>query len=558
SESSSRTTDLPNTNLSTIKEAQRKKTSVSKVSKKPIPRGLHKFRDLNLQVVRRKQDSEVGSKKIEEESIPRNKAPSTNDGRRSFMTDSSGNRVEVIEPDEHEVAIRNQSLEEAPSTFDPDGLFGPVSSRLRSRFAMDSRFKRIHNPIDEDFGIYPPTNKRRHHIAFLERIVASGGIYLTSLKQDEKVGDIDATNLEESIPRIMGILDEMDEDDIDWVPTLYSLAEVEKEFIPKSYKQAMQSTARLNWGSAMDSEMAAHGKMVTFGDLMKLPEGKTAIGCIWVFAKKDSGIYKARLVALGNHQKEGIDYDLTFSPVIRYTSLRLVLAIAARLRLGIRAWDVSTAFLNGKLEEEIYIRQPEGYVVEGKEHLVYRLNRSLYGLKQSPRVWHETVRQEIEKIDFKQSKAEPCLFYKHVKAGLVMLALYVDDMLVFGPTDGEIEKVKSYLFKRFKMKDLGVPKKFLGMNFKVSKGVIEISLEDYINKMLDIFEDSVRPTKAPISKQDKLKPRAEDEEACDATLFRSMIGKFLYAAMVARPDISYATSFLSRFLVDPSVSHLKA
>ncbi|KAM9891642.1 hypothetical protein OXX69_012246, partial [Metschnikowia pulcherrima] len=205
----------------------------------------------------------------------------------------------------------------------------------------------------------------------------------------------------------MGILDEMDEDDIDWVPTLYSLAEVEKEFIPKSYKQAMQSAARLNWGSAMDSEMAAHGKMVTFGDLMKLPEGKTAIGCIWVFAKKDSGIYKARLVALGNHQKEGIDYDLTFSPVIRYTSLRLVLAIAARLRLGIRAWDVSTAFLNGKLEEEIYIRQPEGYVVEGKEHLVYRLNRSLYGLKQSPRVWHETVRQEIEKIDFKQSKAEP-------------------------------------------------------------------------------------------------------------------------------------------------------
>ncbi|GEQ66600.1 hypothetical protein JCM33374_g263 [Metschnikowia sp. JCM 33374] len=455
-----------------------------------------------------------------------------------------------------QVALRSKenAVAVAPASF-PVG--SPVSSRLRSRMALDSRYKRHIHPVDDREEV-PAQHKVQKRGEFHNQLVASGGLYLLSHRTEEQVGDKDARSVEESVGGCYRIKKGLTDSEIDWTLTLYSMAKTERETVPHTFNQIEKLPMKLKWLEACDKEMRAHATNGTF-KLVDLPEGRKAIGCRWVFAKKDNGVYKARLVALGNYQKHGIDYDITFSPVIRYTSLRLVLAIAARERLYVRQMDVTTAFLNGRLEEEIYMRQPSGYAVKGQEKKVLKLEKSLYGLKQAPQVWHKTVKAAIVEFKFQQCSAEPCLFFKRVKKGLVMIALYVDDMLLFAPDEKEIAKIQKLLCKRFEMKDLGVPTKFLGMNMRVTRNSIEISLEDYIEKMVSEFDDlPMRPTKAPISPSDKLHERKEDDVLCDETLYRSLIGRFLYAANLGRPDISFVTSHLSHFLIQPTKDHLKA
>lgn len=517
---------------------------VSTVAPEEETRLIHRPKTLPL-VARKTLSKKLALKKLQR--IPRNR-------------DAASNALTVLSTS---VTKRNRDLamQEAPSWYDQHSD-GPVASRLRSAFAMDPRFKRHDQPMDHDQGIYPPQNKQRR-LNFLQRIFTSGGIFLLSQRPSPVYGDKDVTTLEEQSESSMIVQDIRDierikDSDIDWVPTILRLASMERETVPKNYNMAVKLTTKLNWLEACDKEMKAHASNGTF-KLVKLPENRKAIGCQWVFAKKDNGLYKARLVALGNLQKEGIDYSLTFSPVIRYTSLRLVLAIAAKERLFIRQWDVSTAFLNGKLDEEIYMIQPQGYVAKGKEDYVLKLEKSLYGLKQAPHVWHKTVRDAIIQFGFLQSTAEPCIFFKFGKKGLLLIALYVDDMLVFGPCEEDIAGIQTLMFKRFEMKNLGVPQKFLGMNLSVTRGRIEISLEDYIDKMLEGFQDiSERPTRAPIGPLDKLHKKTDDEEACDETKYRSLTGKLVYAANTARPDLAYVTLHLSQFLEGPSVYHMRA
>lgn len=216
------------------------------------------------------------------------------------------------------------------------------------------------------------------------------------------------------------------------------------------------------------SEIAALYKNQTW-DLVQLPKGKNALPCKWVYKVKitpSDGLpkYKARLVAKGFKQQQGIDFDEIFSPVVKMTTLRCVLALVARDDLILHQMDVKTAFLHGDLHEEVYMSQPEGFIEKGKEQLVCRLRKSLYGLKQAPREWYHKFHSFMLSQGYSRSETDHCLYTKQAKDGsLLFLILYVDDMLIAGMHMAEISMLKSKMSKVFDMKDMGETSHILEM-----------------------------------------------------------------------------------------------
>jgi hypothetical protein len=222
----------------------------------------------------------------------------------------------------------------------------------------------------------------------------------------------------------------------------------------------------------MQDEMKSLHENHTY-DLVKLPKGKRALKNKWVFRCKiepnrSQPRYKTRLVVKGFGQKKGIDFDEIFSPVVKMSSIRVVLSLAAKMNLEIEQLDVKTAFLHGDLEEEIYMEQPEGFSAKGKEHLVCRLKKSLYGLKQAPRLWYKKFDSFMVDHGYDRTTSDHCVFVKKFFDGeFIILLLYVDDMLIVGRDTSKIDKLKKELSKSFSMKDLGSAKQILGM--KISR-----------------------------------------------------------------------------------------
>ena len=176
----------------------------------------------------------------------------------------------------------------------------------------------------------------------------------------------------------------------------------------------MKSSDNSKWNCAMEEEIQSLQNKKTW-DLVPLPQGSRAIGCKWVFKVKDDGRYKARLVAKGFSQRKGLEYDEIFAPVVRQTSIRILLAIVAAYDLELEQLDVKTAFLHGDLEETIYMKQPEGFIVDGKLNWVCKLKKSLYGLKQSPRQWYKRFDSFMLSHGFNRSTKDACVYFKHLK-----------------------------------------------------------------------------------------------------------------------------------------------
>ena len=183
---------------------------------------------------------------------------------------------------------------------------------------------------------------------------------------------------------------------------------------PTSIAEALSSPDKAKWEDAMKKEMQSlHANDVW--DLVKLPANRKVVGSKWVYKQNigpDGSVerYKARLVAQGFSQKYGLDYDETFSPVVRIESLQTLISLAVQNGMKLHQMDVTTAFLNGELEDEVYMRQPEGFVPKGQEDLVCKLKRSIYGLKQSPRCWNFALDSHLKKMGFEQTKGDPCLY----------------------------------------------------------------------------------------------------------------------------------------------------
>ena len=226
------------------------------------------------------------------------------------------------------------------------------------------------------------------------------------------------------------------------------------------------------------------------------PYGCKPIGCKWVFKKKlrhDGTIekYKARLMAKGYTQKEGEDFFDTYSPVDRLTTIRVLLSLAASHGLLVHQKDVKTAFLNGVLDEEIYMEQPDGFVLDGQERKVCKLLKSLYGLKQAPKQWREKFERTLTAAGFVVNEADKCVYYRHGGGEGVMLCLYVDDILIFGTNMNVIKEVKDFLSCCFEMKDLGVAD--VNLNIKLLRyddGGITLLQSHYVQKILSRFSYS--------------------------------------------------------------------
>lgn len=331
----------------------------------------------------------------------------------------------------------------------------------------------------------------------------------------------------------------------------------EKSQEPCSYGEAIASNEADKWKEAMNAEYDSLKNNNTW-DLVELPQNRTAIGCKWVFKRKAdedgrSTSYKARLVAQGFAQRYKMDYDEVFAPVVKASTVRLLLAIASVARFQVRQIDVKSAFLNGDLEEEIYMKQPEGYTDRKDSEKVCRLKKSLYGLKQAARSWNQKLTAILSQIGFKQSDEDECLFVMEGRSSIIYLCCHVDDMMIVGKDERELVSIEEELATHFKVTTLGDMRHFLGLKVERDEnGIFHISQIAFIEKLLVQFAmTEAKPSKIPI---DTGYNSTDDEsKSFEPThLYRSLIGGLLYLSTNTRPDIAAATSILSRKLECPT------
>jgi hypothetical protein len=300
---------------------------------------------------------------------------------------------------------------------------------------------------------------------------------------------------------------------------------------------------------------------------IQVPFGIKTIGSRWVYRTKrnpdGTTRYKVRLVVKGWQQIQGVDYNETFAPVSKLTTLRLLLAMCSSHNWKVRHLDVVTAFLNPKIDNDnIYMELPDGmdWVDERTpKGAKVRLLKSLYGLKQSPRLWYQAINAFLLSLGLKQSSADPNLYVKD----RVLLLLYVDDILIVSTSDdspsSSANQVITALKTKYKMSDLGEARCFLGLEINRDENGISLSQETYIDTMIKRFgmEDS-RNVSNPLDPNVRLENEECKENPADRTLYLSLVGSLMYAALGSRPDISFAVSSLSRYNSAPLATHLTA
>lgn len=338
---------------------------------------------------------------------------------------------------------------------------------------------------------------------------------------------------------------------------------------PNTYRQVLKSQHSKEWLKAMEEEMESLHKNKTW-ILVKRPERSNIIGCRWILGIKRGadGVperYKARLCAQGFTQEFGVDYVETFSPVAHYNSIRLFLAVAVWMKMDVQQMDVKTAFLNGTLDEELYMKQPPGFEVKGKEDLVCKLEKSLYGLKQSPRQWNITMNEFLNKIGFKNSSADSCIYVKRVKDKMVIIALYVDDLMIGSDCNELMQKTKEALNKRFEMKDLGKLKFCLGIEIVWNDdGSCNLRQRQYLLDVLERFNmNDCKPVSTPLQSGIKLSKSMcatskKDRDDMADVPYRSAVGSLIYLVTGTRPDIAVAVGEVSKYLENPGRLHWAA
>ncbi|KAK1694809.1 hypothetical protein QYE76_011506, partial [Lolium multiflorum] len=338
---------------------------------------------------------------------------------------------------------------------------------------------------------------------------------------------------------------------------------------PATYEEAMMSPDSNKWQEAMKSEMGSmyDNKVWT---LVDLPDSRKAVENKWIKRKTDADgnitVYKARLVAKGFRQIQGVDYDETFSPVAKLKSVRILLAIAAFFDYEIWQMDVKTAFLNGDIEEELYMVQPKGFVDPKNADKVCKLQRSIYGLKQASRSWNRRFDKVIKDFGFIQCHGEACIYKKVSGSSVAFLILYVDDILLIGNDIELLSSVKGYLNNSFSMKDLGEASYILGIKIyrDRSRRLIGLSQSTYLDKILKKFRmDESKKGFLPMLPGKVLSKTqgpatAEERERMSQIPYASAVGSIMYAMLCTRPDIAHAVSLTSRYQSDPGMEHWTA
>ena len=279
---------------------------------------------------------------------------------------------------------------------------------------------------------------------------------------------------------------------------------------------------------------------------------------------KADGRFRARVVAKGFTQIPDIDYDETFSPVARFESLRLLLALAALENWEIHQMDVKSAFLNGVLNEEIYMEQPQGFIAAGQENKVCRLKKAIYGLKQASRAWNQQFHGVLIELGFERTYSDAGVYvnHQHKGDGLLIVVLYVDDITIMGSSLENVKQLKQKLSLRYEMSDFGEIQSYLGMRISrdCSQKRIEVDQSGYIKSILDRFgmaDANPHPTPLPTGADEHLVKYTAQATQADIKHYQSLIGSLLYVQIGTRPDISFAVSRLAQYAANPSPQHLR-
>lgn len=340
---------------------------------------------------------------------------------------------------------------------------------------------------------------------------------------------------------------------------------------PKTLAEAMNRPGEegTRWYEAAQQELVALQESSTF-ELVQLPPGRKAIGGKWVFKVKrnaDGSIerYKAHYVAKGYSQCPGFDYTETFSPTPKWSTIRTVLALAALEDLELWSVDISSAFLNGELKEEVYLEQPEGFKTEDK-NLVMRLFKSIYALKQAGREWHKKLHEVMTKMDFERVRCEHSIWVYKKDDARIIVPVFVDDVTIAAKSMESVRQVIEGLEKHFKLRDLGPTSYLLGVEIQRDRPNRTLTLcqRQYILNVLERARMSdcnsvSTPLDPHIKLSSSMSPTTPKEwETMRHVPYLQILGAIAYLAIATRPDIAFAVSVLSRFSKNPGIQHWEA
>jgi hypothetical protein len=330
------------------------------------------------------------------------------------------------------------------------------------------------------------------------------------------------------------------------------------EVKPTTFEQVQEMES---WREAMLDEMTSIEANGTW-ELVNPPLHQRPIGLKWVYKiKRDaSGIivkYKARLVAKGYVQRQGIDYEKVFAPVARLETVRLLLALAASEGWPVHHMDVRSAFLNGELQEQVFVAQPPGFVVAGQEQKVLRLVKALYGLRQAPRAWYAKLDSSLDSLGFRRCAYDHAVYTRGLGADRLIIGVYVDDLLITGGNIEELKQFKEEMKTTFRMSDLGLLRYYLGLEVSQTQEGIIISQGAYATKILEMAGlMKCNPSQTPMELRLKLSKFSTCPEV-DATEYRRIVGALRYLVNT-RPDLGFAVGYVSRFMERPTTEHLVA
>jgi hypothetical protein len=313
---------------------------------------------------------------------------------------------------------------------------------------------------------------------------------------------------------------------------------------PRSFVEAEKDAA---WRAAMKAEMDAVEKNRTW-ELADLPCGHRVITLKWVFKLKRDEVgaiikHKARLVARGFLQREGIDFDDAFAPIARMESVRLLLALAAQEGWRVHHMDVKSAFLNGDLKEEVYVHQPPGFAIPGKEGKVLRLHKALYGLQLAPRVWNAKLDSTLRRMGFEQSPHEAAVYRRGNGGNVLLVGVYVDDLVITGTKVAEVAAFKEEMKATFQMSDLGPLFFYLGIEVHQDDSGITLRQTAYAKRVVELAGlTDCNPALTPMEERLKLSRDSRAEEV-DATQYRRPVGSLRYLAHT-QPDLAFSVGYV--------------
>ena len=304
----------------------------------------------------------------------------------------------------------------------------------------------------------------------------------------------------------------------------------------------------------------SHG-LPHMGTCQKTPD-TNIVRCQWTFTVKRDNLgainkYKLRLVAQGFTQVEGLDYTETFSPTICFMAIRLILMIACRDNLELWHINIKGAYLNGRLEDDVYMHQPKGFITKGQEHLVCKLNKGIYGLKQSRHVWHQTLKHGLEKLGFRAGEADTTIFFQSDGSSTEIAGWYVNDGLLAADSTKSMERMVRDIRGSFDIQDLGELERFLGIKIRCDRdtSMIHLSWLAFINTIVKQFNISIaKIAKSLMDINIDLQKTTTDKNRID-TPYSSLIGSINYCAITTRLDISYAMNKCAQFTSKPSLVH---